>query len=77
MIHPDGLPQLVSRIIVPGRYRRAVGTATSAGPTRNEPARRPSTLPNTLGASNRGTHIQSTDPPGATNAQTSPSDRKP
>jgi hypothetical protein len=33
--------------------------------------------PKALGESKRGTHIQSTAPPGATSAETSPSLRKP
>jgi hypothetical protein len=33
--------------------------------------------PNTLGESKRGTHIQSTEPPGARSADTSPSLRNP
>jgi hypothetical protein len=77
IIQPVGVPQLVSRIIVPGRYRRAAGTRASSGDTRNEPARLPRIDPKTLGASNRGRHIQSIDPAGATSAVTSPSLRKP
>ena len=47
---------------------RAVGTLIPNGPSRNEPAWRSSSCPNTLGESNRGTHSQSTDPSGATSA---------
>src|SRR4051812_41169329 len=77
MIQPVSVPQLVSSTIVPGRYRRAAGTVTSVGATRKVPACRPSTAPKTLGESIRGRHIQSTLPPGATRAVTSPSERNP
>jgi hypothetical protein len=73
MIHPVGVPQLVSKIIVPGRYRTSAGTATSTGATRKSPACRPRMLPKTLGESKRGTHIHSTEPAGDINADTSPS----
>ena len=46
------------------------------GPNRNVPASRSSRLPNTLGASKRGTHNQSTEPSGATSAPVWQSDRK-
>ena len=52
-------------------------SATSTGATRKVPARLPRMAPNTLGESKRGTHIQSTAPPGETSAETSPSLRKP
>ena len=77
MIQPPRVSQLVSRIIVPGRYRRAAGTCTPAGPSRNMPASRSSSAPNTLGESIRGRHIHSTLPLGATSAVVSQSDRKP
>ena len=77
MIQPPRVPQLVSSTIVPGRYRRAAGTSTSAGPSRNEPASRSSTAPNTLAESIRGRHIHSMLPLGATSAVVSQSDRKP
>ena len=64
-------------IIVPGMYRVSTGTSTSVGAIRNDPAWRPSRPPKTLGESNRGTHIQSTEPLGANKAKTSPSLRKP
>ena len=47
---------------------RAVGTLIPNGPSRKEPAWRSSSVPNTLGESNRGTHNQSTEPSGATSA---------
>ena len=46
------------------------------GPKRKLPASRSSRLPKTLGESNRGTHSQSTEPSGATNAPVWQSDRK-
>ena len=46
------------------------------GPIRNEPAPRSSSVPNTLGASKRGTHSQSIAPSGATSAPVWQSDRK-
>src|SRR5690349_4508230 len=72
---PVGVPQLVSRIIVPGRYRRAAGTFASAGPNRKPPASRSRIAPNTLGPSILGRHIHSTLPLGATSAVTSQSER--
>src|SRR4051794_13697575 len=77
MTQPVGVPQLVSRIIVPGRYRRAAGTSTSAGPNRKPPASRSRIAPKTLGESTRGRHNHSTHPLGATRANDSQSDRKP
>ena len=77
MIQPVGVPQLVSKIIVPGRYRTSAGTVTSSGPIRKDPAWRPSMPPKTLGESNLGTHIHSTVPAGDTSAETSPSLRNP
>jgi hypothetical protein len=74
-IQPVGVPQLVSRIIVPGRYRRAAGTMTSAGPRRKPPASRSRRAPNTLGESTRGRHIHSTFPLGAISAMLSQSER--
>src|SRR5713101_4509391 len=68
MISPPGAPQLVSSTIVPGRYRRAAGTATPSGPSRNMPAPRSRMAPNTLGESNRGRHSHATFPLGATSA---------
>ena len=38
MIHPVGVPQLVSSTIVPGTYRRSAGTKMSMGPSRKLPA---------------------------------------
>src|ERR687898_539461 len=55
----------------------SAGTVTSSGAILNDPAWRPRMLPNTLGASNRGTHIHSTAPLGDTSADTSPSLMKP
>ena len=52
-------------------------TAESRGDSLNDPARFPRIDPKTLGASKRGTHIQSTEPSGAIRADTSPSLRKP
>jgi len=75
MIQPSPQSQLVSRTIVPGRYRRSAGTVMSSGPRRNHPASRSSSAPNTLGQSIRGRHIHSMEPPGATSAVTSLSDR--
>ena len=77
MIQPSPQSQLVSSTIVPGRYRRSAGTVMSSGPNRNQPASRSSSAPKTLGLSNRGRHIHSTEPPGATSAVTSQSDRNP
>ncbi len=76
-IQPVGVLQLVSRIMVPGRYRRAAGIIRSAGPNRKKPASRSSRAPKTLGESTRGKHSHSTLPPGATSAWFSQSDRKP
>jgi hypothetical protein len=77
MIHPLCVPQLVSRTIVPGRYRRAAGTFRSYGPRRKLPASRSSMAPKTLGESIQGKHNHSTLPLGATSATVSQSDRKP
>jgi hypothetical protein len=77
MIQPVGVPQLVSSTMVPGRYRRAAGTITSAGPIRKPPASRSRIAPKMLGESIRGVHIHSTLPLGATRAVLSQSDRKP
>src|SRR5436190_18482953 len=76
MIQPVFVPQLVSRTIVPGRYRRAAGTMTSSGPRRNEPASRSSIAPKMLAESSRGRHIHSMAPLGATSANDSQSERK-
>ena len=46
------------------------------GPKRKPPAPRSSRLANTLGASKRGTHSQSTEPSGAMRAPVWQSDRK-
>src|SRR4051794_16318416 len=75
MAQPVRVAQLVSRTIVPGRYRRAAGTWTSAGPKRKPPASRSRIAPKTLGESRRGTHSHSTLPDGAINAVTSQSER--
>jgi hypothetical protein len=45
------------------------------GPNRKKPPSRSSSVPNTLGESNRGTHSQSTDPSGHTRAPVWQSDR--
>ena len=76
-IQPVGVPQLVSSTIVPGRYRRPAGTATSAGPSRKPPASRSRIAPKTLGESMRGTHIHSMLPLGATSAVVWQSERNP
>src|SRR4051794_41957982 len=77
MIQPPEVPQLVSSTFVPGRYLRAAGTSTSAGPSRKPPASRSRIAPNTLGESKRGMHSHSTLPFGPTSAQVSQSDRNP
>ncbi len=48
MTQPVGVCQLVSRIIVPGRYRRADGTSTLSGLRRKLPAWRSRMVANTL-----------------------------
>ena len=68
--------QVVSRMLVPGSYVRAVGTLIPNGPKRKPPAWRSSSEPNTLGASKRGTHSQSIVPSGATKAPVWQSERK-
>ena len=45
------------------------------GASRNSPASRSSSVPNTLGESNRGTHSQSIEPSGASSAPVWQSDR--
>lgn len=77
MTQPVGVPHEVSRISVPGRYRRAVGTIMSAGPSRNPPASRSRMEPKTLGESMRGRHIHSTLPLGAISAVTWQSEMNP
>jgi hypothetical protein len=67
-IQPVGVRHVVARVFVPGSYWRAAGELTPNGPSRNDPAWRSRRLANTLGASKRGTHSQSTDPSGATRA---------
>ena len=62
MTQPVGVPQLVSRTTVPGRYRRSSGTVMSAGPNRKPPASRSRIAPKTLGESIRGRHSHSTLP---------------
>jgi hypothetical protein len=64
-------------IIVPGTWRTESGTTVPYGPTRNEPARRSSSAPNTLGESNRGMHIHSMLPYGASSAPVWQSDNNP
>ena len=59
---PVWVCQVVSRIRLPGRYRRAAGTDTPYGPSRKWPAPRSRIAPNTLGESGRGTHNHSTAP---------------
>ena len=76
-IHPDGVIHVVSRIIVPGSYRLVPGTDVPYGPSRNPPARRSNSAPNTLGESNRGMHIHSIVPSGATSAPVWQSERNP
>ena len=66
--HPPGVCHVVVITFVPGTYDRCVGTLIPYGPNRNDPAPRSNKFPNTLGESNDGTHNQSTDPSGATNA---------
>ena len=73
--HPIRVSQVVSSTIVPGMYRRAAGTLTSAGASRKVPASRSRIAPNTLGESIRGRHIHSTLPFGATSAVVWQSDR--
>jgi len=73
--HPVGVCQVVSRARVPGRYRRAAGTCTPNGATRNEPPARSRIAVNTLGESGRGMHIHSTAPDGAIRQLVSQSDR--
>ena len=75
--HPDGVFQVVTSTFVPASYTRCVGTLMPNGAKRKVPASRSSRLPNTLGASNRGTHSQSTPPSRATNAPVWQSDKKP
>ena len=74
---PDGVFHVVTRTFVPASYTRCVGTLTRDGPKRNVPAPRSRRLPNTLGASKRGTHSQSTPPSAATRAPVWQSDRNP
>src|SRR6266851_5660422 len=74
MTQPSPQSQLVSRTIVPGRYRRSAGTVTSSGPSRKLPASRSSIAPKTDGQSRRGRHIHSMPPLGATSAVTSQSE---
>src|SRR6478735_5827133 len=75
MSQPVGVCQVVSSTRVPGRYRRAAGTATPNGPTRNEPPARSSSAVKMLGESGRGTHIHSTAPDGAIRQFDSQSER--
>ena len=74
--HPVGVPHVVSRIIVPGRYRRPAGTVRPSGPTRKRPAWRSRIAENTLGPSIRGSDSHSTLPAGATSAHTSQSESR-
>lgn len=67
-IQPFGVLQVVWRTFVPGTYTRLVGWWKPNGANRKNPAWRSSRLPNTLGASNRGTQSQSIAPSGATSA---------
>jgi hypothetical protein len=73
---PVDVVQVVSSVLVPGSYMRAVGTLIPNGPNRNAPASRSSSVPNTEGASKRGTHSQSIAPSGATSAPVWQSERK-
>src|SRR4029077_10963257 len=66
---------VVTSTLVPGAYERCTGTLKPNGPSRNDPAPRSSTMPNTLGASKRGTHSQSIAPSGATSAPVWQSER--
>jgi hypothetical protein len=77
MIHPVGVPQLVSSTIVPGMYRRAVGTSMPAGPRRKPPASLSRIDAKTLGESIRGRQSHSTFPLDATSAVVSQSERNP
>ena len=67
-IHPVGVFQVVSRVLVPGSYPTSAGWLIPNGPSRKEPAPRSSSVPNTLGESKRGTQSQSIAPSGATSA---------
>src|SRR3954465_13254869 len=51
------------------------GTLRPNGPRRKQPASRSSSMPNTLGESNDGTHSRSIAPSGATSAPVWQSDR--
>ena len=62
-------------MFVPGSYTCPEGTLIPNGPSRNKPAPRSSSDPNTLGESKRGTHSQSIAPSGATSAPVWQSDR--
>ncbi len=72
---PVGVCQVVSSTLVPGTYRRWLGTSMPLGPKRKFPAARSSSAPNTLGESGRGRHSHSTEPSGATSVLISQSDR--
>ena len=76
MSQPVRVCQVVSTIKLPGRYRRAAGTISSYGPSRNEPALRSRMALNTDGESGRGMHIHSTAPLGAIRQVFSQSERK-
>jgi hypothetical protein len=73
---PVGVVRVLSSVLVPGSYTRAVGTLIPNGPKRNPPAWRSSNAPNTLAESKRGTHSQSTVPSSATSAPVWQLDRK-
>jgi hypothetical protein len=77
----DGLDALAQALVVGGQEAegrgeqgrgverlRVVGTFIPNGPSRNMPAWRSSSVPNTLGESKRGTQSQSIEPSGATSA---------
>src|SRR3954453_21872707 len=66
---------VVTSTFVAGSYARAAVDETRNGPSRKLPASRSSSVPNTLGASKRGTQSQSIEPSGATSAPVWQSDR--
>jgi len=72
---PVAVRKVVSRAIVWSRYRRAT-SAWPAGRTEKWPASSSSSRPNTLGASKRGKHSQSTDPARLTSAAERQSDSR-